>query len=212
MIRICFLLLLILSTAHAQDRRRAMMAQLQRGGSSSPAAYTDDFNRADSGTLGANWTAVEGAGLAIVSNEAKGTLTTSLANIYTAGTFANNQYSKVTIRDLASGAKYAEVGVRMSGTGASLDGYILYADSGTGAGHTEVVRIDDGVQSAAILVVADSFTLADVLEIRASGTTISVWKNGSMLDSVVDATYGSGKAGVRAYSTAAFDDWAGGDL
>lgn len=162
---------------------------------------SDNFNRA---LLGSDW--VQGIGtMLIVSNAATGTA--SVNSIYfwntATNTFGADQESQVVVGNLATGAQYASVAVRASGTRC----YEAYTDGVAGALHTAIARIDAGVETE-ILTVATTFTAGDVLKLGIVGTTLQMYKNGTAVGgTIVDATYASGQPGIGTYDVATVDDW-----
>jgi hypothetical protein len=178
---------------------------------------TDAFTGADDASIGANWT--NGANsFVIASNQAVGdNSSTDCYAYWNADTFAANQYSKAAVAGLTSGAQYKGVIARAAGSGGSFRCYICYTDGASGSGHTEIGKVTGGV-FAALKAVATTFTAADILEIRCTGTsttTIAMFKNGVQVDSTTDASspHTSGAAGIHAFGqTQGLDNWEGGDL
>src|SRR6478736_6421831 len=166
--------------------------------------YTDDFNRADAGTLGANWVDLD-AGFGIVSNAAQGGSGEAVS--YYNAVVGDDQYSKVVW--IGNGNVHS-VGVRI---GAGPVGYFLSFLAG---GTEWRIKINGWAGSGADI--AGGTTTApvatDVIEIRAVGTTISAYKNGVLLGSGTDSTYTSGRVGIGGYlvDVPAFDSWEGGDF
>jgi hypothetical protein len=170
------------------------------------ATYTDNFNRADAGSLGSPWSDTNG-GFAIVSNTARSE-TDGLNAAEYVQTYSNDQYSKAIITIQAT--SYTGVAVRMSDTG--TDDYVFFVNPG-GSGwvlqkHVSgSVNLDSG---------AGTFSNGDVIEIRAVGTDISAYKNGAELTTVSDADVASGNAGIMSFQISGvatiLDDWEGGDI
>jgi hypothetical protein len=164
---------------------------------------TDDFNRADGG-LGANWTTQLNA-LAIVSNQAQGSVSDNCCAFWNADSFSADQYSQFTCR----GSGYRGPGVRCTDTGAGSDGYFTSQAPGDAGGIYKLVngsftRIGDTGG-----VAADG----DVLRLEVDGTDLSVYKNAFLIGSLSDASLSSGSAGVLVYQSAGqLDDWEGGNL
>jgi hypothetical protein len=154
------------------------------------------------GTTPTGWTNRVNA-VVIQSNEAAGTTAFS-SNVahYTGQQFGSAQYTKAIIR--AFGTAVA-VGVRC--TGASYDGYWLHT------GGTDAIIYRNLVTN--ILAITVTFTVGDVIELRASGTTLTAYKNGSAISggSVTDATYADGYGGVFFNGTdGRLDDFEAGDI
>jgi len=169
---------------------------------------TDTFDRTDGG-LGSNWTAYyAGGGGTIVSNEAKaGVSTDSRGSYYNAVSFPDDQYSKITIGGTLGSGDFWSVGVRLSG-GTTTDGYYCSADSA----NWYITRFDNGTGTD-IANNVSTFAVGDVVECRAVGSLISLYKNGSLVGSKTDATYTTGAAGLGWYNNnVTATTWEGGDF
>jgi hypothetical protein len=154
------------------------------------------------GTTPTDWTNRVNA-VVIQSNEGAGSTAFS-SNVaqYTGQQFGSAQYTKAIIR--AFGTAVA-VGVRC--TGASFDGYWLHTSG------TDAIIFRNLVTN--ILSITVTFTVGDVIELRASGTTLTAYKNGSAISggSVTDATYSDGYGGVFFNGTdGRLDDFETGDI
>lgn len=172
---------------------------------------SDNFTRADSGTLGANWTATQGGGLQILNNTAAGQGTAAVFDsVWTANAFANNQYAKATVVRDAFG-DYLGVTVRITGANTTENGYMFFVSVGQFADETHIYRIDNGV-STSLYTDSTHVSDGDVIEIRAAGSTIGAYIKGTLLYSVPDSTYSSGSAGLTAYSSGSTTFWEGGNL
>jgi hypothetical protein len=166
------------------------------------ATFTDDFNRANGG-LGANWTTATNAP-SIASNVVNSAAsTTSIAYVATATqTFAADQKAQVTCGSVSASARYAGAVVRM----ASNNGYEVYTDGSSGAGHTEIARVTAGVETV-LANFALTFTSSDTIGIEAVGTTLYILKNGVRSGSTTDATYATGQPGISAYDAVGLDNF-----
>jgi hypothetical protein len=172
---------------------------------------TDDFNRADSATLGANWTTCNGDDgspheLKIVSNQVKPT-DSAVDNIArrTAETFSNDQYSQVTLSNIDTGS-HLGCGVRFSAN----NGYI-----GQVRKASNVLRITKktGTTYATLTEDAATLTNGDVIRIEAVGSKISLYQNGIFINSVTDTDFASGSPAINADITGdILDNWEGGDI
>lgn len=174
---------------------------------------TDNFNRADSLDLGANWATPTGAtGLQIVSNQVYGESTTGFNVEYYVGTFTNNQYSQVvmTVRS-AGGATGVGPTVRVSAGG---NGYMVLANGGTGIILALLLNGGWGGQLASYGVSVPP--LGAVIRLEAEGTALRVYEDGVLRISTTDATYATGNPGAvhseSTLSAAQLDDWEGGNL
>jgi hypothetical protein len=174
---------------------------------------TDDFNRADSTDLGANWSVPTGLGaLQIVSNRVRGQSTSVLNGELYAGTFANDQYAQVVLKTVSADAfNGCGPAVRMTAGG---DGYVVLANAGAGL---RLLEWAGGAYAGSLGSYGGaSAAVNDVIRIEAEGTAIRVYQNGNLRISTTDATIASGSPGAvceeSTLAEAEFDDWDGGNL
>lgn len=171
---------------------------------------SDDFNRADAATLGANWTAVVGT-CGIVSNEgAPKTFDASPDSIqrYSAIAWPNDQYSRLTLRNIGTAGGAPGPAVRLSA--AAKTGYVCYANfNATGT----IAKWVAGAFTALGLGTL-SFTDGDDVLLWATGSNLMLYRNGILVDSVTDSAIASGDSGANCGTTTArrFDDWEGGGV
>jgi hypothetical protein len=197
------------------------------------ASFSDDFNRADSTNLGANWT--EAAGFASIA-----TNRLSLDNVgfgtnwvVTTAAFAATQYVKVTFADGPTSdfpqivLRYADgtsafYAIEVAAGSGGVDWYnYVEHDPGT------AVKVDEGA-----LAVADGDTIGVTVEGTGNNTTVRVWRNPAGLPSAADDWNGDTtpdvtmtgnppapadagtKVGVGGFSSTPllFDDFFAGDL
>ena len=177
---------------------------------------TDNFNRAD-GALGANWAEAASAYVdnvpAILSNQAKagGEGTYDNAVFYTAGTFANDQYAKITMATLpASGNSYFGALVRGSSTDFVWCQYLRQS----GSNKNRLYWFNAGAYTLIAQQNTTTFATNDTIELEVEGTTYTMYKNGvSILSGSNASTPATGKPGFSMYDVdERFDDWEGGDL
>jgi hypothetical protein len=185
------------------------------GGASMTILATDDFNRADAGTLGANWTDLAGeTGWSIVSSEAKVTSAGSvtMASRWTAVSFPNNQWAQVA------------VGSTLETTSDQGVGPMVRAQSGG----DRILMQGNSVQTRVYKKVSGTFTQlgtdgpavtnGDVLYLEIQGTTVVAKLNGtSVCGSPIALGTGpsTGSAGLWAAPVSVLDtgnNWSGGDF
>lgn len=172
---------------------------------------------AGTGALHASWTRQNDTANATAAR-LNGAMVTSLATtdvpyFCSTLTLTNDQYSEVVIDGAyAGGNLYAGATVRAAGTTASTyDYYVGYVSA------TEWF-LDEVVNGATTTLATGSITPAadDVIRISAVGTTISLYRNGTLFGSASDATLTAGAAGVALYvsgaGTAGIAAWAAGEL
>src|SRR5260370_29066283 len=84
-----------------------------------PVTASDDFNRPDGG-LGPNWTPISDGGMAISSHQVMGTVGATTGDIWTANTFASDQFSQVPVTSTPlTGGHWVGPAVRLQSGGRS---------------------------------------------------------------------------------------------
>jgi hypothetical protein len=183
---------------------------------------TDDFNRGDSASLGANWTTDGQSNVNKISSNTA--VPTSLGGVsdtgstYSAISWGNDHYSKVQI-SATGGAANDENGpgpaVRMSGSAGTRKFYRIAAQKAA-TNNVEVSKYN-GTTFTVISNFTNSWSSGDTWEIDIQGTTLTWIKNGSTISSTTDSLLSSGSSGITysscaGISAAAFDNWEGGDF
>lgn len=180
---------------------------------------TDNFNRADDITLGSNWTLMNSAQpniLRVVSNQCKSPSSGTGAAYWNANALNNNQYTKLTIVtvDHTFNTSFGVI-CRATGTAATdnFSGYAFYTDGTTWV----LARYDTGTKTN-LATGSATFVANDIIEIRANGTTITGYQNGSPVASAsaTDSNYASGSGGLIVVNGGTIDgisdNWEGGNL
>jgi len=108
-----------------------------------------------------------------------------------------------------------------SGTGPAIlmqSGAVSYVSAiYYGASGSETVAVQEFVAGSSTLkdTVSGSLSNGDVVELQVSGTTVSLFINGSPAGTPWSTSLSGGQAGVAAYyghANSVGDDWEGGDL
>lgn len=169
-------------------------------------SFTDDFNRANSTDLGANWVEVSGD-WSIVSNQLSPGAAGGTIILRAAGAMASNDnYAQATIAATTT----ASQGVWCRGNSNISQGY-LWRNNGSSWDLFSVV----GGSFTVIGTYAAAAAPGDVAKVQAVGSTIKGLVNGIERVSVVNTAVTTGTAvGIRADSAGAlrFDDFAAGDV
>lgn len=185
---------------------------------------SDSFTRADSGTLGANWTNVTGFGAtwSIVSNQANTPGSASFhAAAYTgiSWTGVNDQWAQTTVVAQTSGSDGGP-SVR-SATSAQTFYFFDINDADTTAlGSSMSCSIHKcvaGSFSAVGAAVSLTINANDVLYIEVQGTSLLAKVNGTtQISGRTDSSIASGSAGLAWWSGSSnavkADDWSAGDF
>ena len=174
---------------------------------------TDYFNRADSASLGGNWTNLETAPLISVANgqAVLGGDGFAVAR-WVGGVFSSNQFAQTTLKHVQGGGAddIVDLTVRGSGTVGNYDFY------GVSFGPTfYFVYRNQGD----VLAIGNSktFNSNDVVRLEVSGNTLTVKRNGITLTNITDSVLSTGAPGFNMYrnlssSPPAIDNWSGGNL
>lgn len=174
---------------------------------------TDDFNRADSTGLGANWTTITGkTSLNILTNAAVSTAGGNDGNYYNAVAWPNDQWSQATLVDRAAGRNAVKVRVA-----AAAETYYAGGSDVTDFGNQQqrlwktVAGVRTSLATNATLLIA-----TDLVYVEARGTTIKLFINGVEVLSAIDSDIASGNAGIGFGDAVAgggdWDGWSGGDF
>lgn len=169
---------------------------------------TDNFNRANSPNLGANWTipTADANALPITSNEVtQGTF--PAVEYYSAISWPNDQYAQLVMKSVSTTSD--------SGIGPAVrvtSGGNLYLAQAT----TVETRLYKRVSGIYTQLGSDGAGAAanDVIYIEVQGTSVLVKKNGvTVVGPVTDSAIGAGNAGIWSTNIAnTADDWEGGDF
>ena len=150
--------------------------------------YTDNFNRADSGTLGSNWT-VGSPGWQVLSNQAR---PGSASISFWSGTSLGANQSSEADFTLAGGELGPMVRVDSSGTGYLLDWH--GAAGGTLQFFRRISRT--GFTSLGVAATGVGTTGTKRLRLEISGSTLKAYDGGILVGSVTDTTYTIGAPGI----------------
>ncbi len=185
----------------------------------------DNFNRANSANLGANW-AIPPTGataIQIVSNRAEHSAVGSadegfeLFNVVSLG---SGQFAQIDLAVFSGAFEIrAGVNVRSSPTGAYRYRAQAFANRGDGV-TSELSKNVAGVETSLATESATTWTTGDVLRIEVIGSNIRLLRNGSSLLTAIDSfVEGGGWAGVVMYVAAGgnltdnqLDNWLAGDF
>jgi hypothetical protein len=165
-------------------------------------AITDDFNRADAGDLGANWTELVD-GLKVASNRCAAVNDNVYQPAYYSGSsWGSDQSAQVTL-----GASFTDAGPVIN-AGPGNNYYMGMASASAGM---RIYRVDSG--SFTLLDgIGGSVTTGDLIKLGRSGGTVTYYKNGVSQGSVSDSTYTGGSPGLylrNNTSGESLDDWVG---
>jgi hypothetical protein len=178
------------------------------------ASASDDFNRTDAASLGANWTTPASAdAFSVSSNKAQPHAGTAVFSwtYYNATTFTDDQASEATIA--IDSLSYIGVSVRAD-TGGAATGYF----AGSYAGSYEIRKLTNASTASALATGLGTPTNGDVIRLEVTGSSPAhlVFKvNGSSIGSADDSAspYTAGAPGLFGYAAAMqLDNWSGADV
>jgi Putative esterase len=174
----------------------------------STASASDNFSRPNGG-LGPNWTATSDGAMAISSQQVIGTAGATTGEMWTANTFASDQYSQVqvTSTQLASN-QWIGPAVRLQNGG--QNGYVVIYTWNSGSPALKLFRRNGaswtqlGAYSSGLLAAGTQ------LKLLAVGSTISFMENGVQKIGASDSIYTGGAPGIMAYGSATAGNWTAG--
>lgn len=162
---------------------------------------TDNFNRADSPDIGANWTPYDGySGLQLANNVVQPAAKNVIcAEAWTGNALNNDQYieAKVTALDGVNGVDWIVLLLRGAEPATARSFYALLIRP-TG-GNTQIYKITNGSFASLGFVSDPGWQIGDLASFEAVGTTLTAYRNGSTIGlSITDGTFTSGRAGLMA--------------
>lgn len=181
---------------------------------------SDNFTRANSTGLGANWTnnaAENSISFDIVSNLAQPHAINlgGISVLYTGITWGNDHYSEVTFNATDNTAADVGSGVICRATISGSINY--YVAVGSASGYIVGKMVANSFTSLSTGT-GTTFTAGNVLRLELQGTTWRVKKNGTQFATGTDTSLSTGGPGIDYSSTAtsaascALSLWAGGDF
>ncbi|HEX4830198.1 MAG TPA: hypothetical protein VH478_03785 [Trebonia sp.] len=176
------------------------------------ATATDDFQRANASTLGANWTATSDGSLTISGDQAAGQdVNGNSGDIWTAGTFTSDQFAQVTLSGTQlTGSQWAGPMVRAQGNGGD-SGYVAIYFWNNGSPELMLfLREDGGWDQLGPTVSTSPLAAGAILGVSATGTTITVQLNGTTKITATDDTLAGGAPGIMTNAAAHAAAWAAG--
>jgi hypothetical protein len=175
---------------------------------------SDAFGCATTCSLGAEWThQTTTAQISLASDQATSTTaqTRHLA-FYAAEAFDPNQRSCVTITSTPTNTAWQYAGVRMSGTGASANGYLATAEGGA----TIVAKLINNGRTALATISSIPWASGNQLCLQIDGSTLKVYRNDSQIGDVAGIDSGgqlsAGAPGIGLWGGATLDSWEGFNL
>jgi hypothetical protein len=154
--------------------------------------FIDDFNRAD-GVLGSNYDTVTGTSLRVFSQQVYGGNSEPSANAVkpSVATFSPNHESQITYTAIQT-SDLAGPAVRLDPV--TKTGYVLHIDGLTFGGRTLSKLSGSTITSLGGPNLGG--VTGDTFKLSVSGSRLSVYQNGRLVDSRTDTTYPTGQPGM----------------
>jgi hypothetical protein len=199
--------LLIVCITGCSQKPARITGRPQKTFTAAPAS--DNFNRA-TGRLGANWTAIRDGGLLISSQAVIGRRGLA-GDIWTARTFANDQYSQIEVTSKQlTGSQWIGAAVRVQAGG--LDGYVGIYDWNGGRPELLLFKRSRGIWTQLGNGYSSGPLAAGTqLKLVADGSAIVFLENGIQRLMVTDRSLSGGAPGIMIYDTGTAGSWSGGD-
>ncbi len=179
------------------------------GGSGPPVSATDDFNRANSSSLGPNWTATSDGSMVISGSTVAGGSSGSTGDIRTAETYPSGQFSQIQITSTPTGAQWIGVAVRAQSGGQNA--YVGVYSGNSGSPELILFERSGGAWSQFGTYASGVLPAGTVLRITAVGNTIALLENNVVVVSASDASLTGGAPAIMASGPATADNWAAGN-
>lgn len=162
---------------------------------------SDNFARANANPIGGNWTTCPGTltrDCQLLSNKLAGTAALFYSLVYwNALSFANDQWSEITLASLTSSASYAIAAARVSASAQHSYNAVVQGPIG-GTTNLFLQRLDTG-GATNISTTTATVVSGDRLRVEVKGTTITVLLNDVQKLQASDFSYASGSAGLGVF-------------
>jgi hypothetical protein len=114
-------------------------------------------------------------------------------------TFANDQTSQITFSNIGNN-DWPGATVRITGSGSSTTGYVVYAINETTSINIYKLATSGGIGSGSTNLVkqftGQTLTGSHTLKLQITGTTLTVFFDGTSLGTATDSTYSTGQPGI----------------
>jgi hypothetical protein len=174
-------------------------------------AASDNFNRAN-GSLGAGWTDMSDGGLAISNQMVVGNAAGTSGDIRTGESYANDQYSQVTVTATPlTGTQWIGPMVRAQNGGTALYVGIYFWNNGSPQ-LMVFKRINGAWTQLGSSYASGALAVGTTLTLTVVGSTLTFAQNGTTRVTASDTSLASGAPGIMANGAATADNWAGGTV
>lgn len=178
------------------------------------ATASDNFTRANSGTLGANWTQIAtfpGQPQVLSNAWGDGGFFISCGSYWSADAFGGDQFSNATLLSTTNASRFGAI-VRCQ-TGVQSFYFGGYYDTSE-----YMIGLYNATTFSLLATTTQTATVNDVIELDIVGNKLSLLVNGSEILTVNDSTLTGGSPGLWSNdlsgtgSAVVFDIWSGGDI
>jgi hypothetical protein len=185
---------------------------------------SDNFQRANANPIGGNWTQESSIGSfsanQLVSNTMQGTslVNTNSISYWNAGSFNNDQWSKVTVSAIANSSCSVWACLRLSTTGAQTFYRIGWSGAAAGSSGSMFIQKDVAGSFTSLLQISTiTVSIGDTIMGVVVGNVIYIYLNDNLVYSFSDSSLTSGPAGAEtapntAIANASISAWSGGNL
>ena len=186
------------------------LTRAARRSSGGTAIGEDAFARAN-GSLGPEWAAMTGGGLAIVNQEVTGTNTSATSgDIRTGEAYGSDQYSEVQVTSMPlTGSQWVGPAVRAQSGGRDM--YVGIYSWDSGSPKLMLFLRDNGSWDRLGTSTTTPLAAGSTLTLTVVGSTLAFAVNNTTVLSTTDTTLTGGAPGVVANGLASATNWSGGN-
>lgn len=162
-------------------------------------SFTDNFNRThlDPIATSGDWTLQTGSILIFTTGAITGAKGVTGGVLHSAFVSSISWTPHHSARVFQAIERYAGVGVRMSGTGGSRNGYFHYATAyDIGGTFYSVFKIVNGTLTGLVPNTGIAWNTTDPISLSISGTTLSYYRNDVLIGTVTDSSLSTGSPGI----------------
>lgn len=172
----------------------ALLFLISAGVNAETQLATDGFD------TGSNWTTVGLEGISLVSSQARDIAANSDLSIsrYNVTTPGNDQYAQITIANIA-GTVELGIGATVRTSTSAFSLYACEANKNASGYTSEIFKYVTGSYTQLATENATTWVNNDTIRCDASGTNVTMRRNGSVLISTSDTSHTSGQGGVVIY-------------
>ena len=196
------------TVSNANITNAAVTCTSGSGGSGTTITATDNFTRANSSSLGPNWTPTSDGSMVISGNMAAGGSSGYTGDIRTAETYPSDQFSQMQVTSTPTGSQWIGVAVRAQSGGQNA--YVGAYSANGGSPDLILFERSGGAWNQFGTYASGPLAAGTILRITAVGNTIALLENNVVVVSATDSSFTGGAPAIMASGTATVGNWAGG--